>query len=58
MRNYACDDGNANSDDGCSSTCTIEDGYYCVDSATKFFEPVGYGVDNCYDICGDGKLMD
>jgi cysteine-rich repeat protein len=28
----ACDDGNVNSDDGCSANCTIETGYVCTDS--------------------------
>ena len=27
--NYACDDGNAEDGDGCSSQCTIEEGYVC-----------------------------
>jgi cysteine-rich repeat protein len=27
-----CDDGNTNSNDGCSANCTIESGYYCADT--------------------------
>ncbi|CAI2371646.1 unnamed protein product [Moneuplotes crassus] len=40
----ACDDGDNDSGDGCSNTCTVESGYQC------------YGIDNqtCEAICGDG----
>lgn len=31
----ACDDGNTFSGDGCSSTCTIEVAYYCVETNSK-----------------------
>ena len=43
--NEKCDDGNANSGDGCSSTCTIESGYVC---------PLVRAP--CVPDCGDGVL--
>jgi cysteine-rich repeat protein len=47
--NY-CDDGDSDSFDGCSSTCTVENGYVCSggNSTTK---------DTCIDKCGDGMIM-
>ena len=33
--NEQCDDGNTKSDDGCSGTCLIESGYYCVQLPTN-----------------------
>jgi formylglycine-generating enzyme len=33
--NQACDDGNTNSGDGCSSTCTIETGWRCVGAPSR-----------------------
>jgi len=42
----ACDDGNVQSGDGCSSTCAIEDGYNCI----------LYGQNSCFkDADKDGK---
>lgn len=36
MLTEECDDGNTNNNDGCSSTCEIEDGYFCkIDSDRK-----------------------
>jgi len=42
-----CDDGNTVSNDGCSSSCSIEHGYVCsgATSTTK---------DICREVCGDG----
>ncbi|EGD72808.1 hypothetical protein PTSG_04535 [Salpingoeca rosetta] len=40
-----CDDGNLRDGDGCSSTCTIEEGYMCIDHGL---------VSVCTGICGDG----
>lgn len=37
-----CDDGNQISGDGCSSTCTVEVGWYC-----------NFAGGACYSICGD-----
>jgi len=28
--NEGCDDGNTNDSDGCSASCTVEDGYICL----------------------------
>ena len=43
--NEKCDDGNANSGDGCTSTCTIERGYVCPLIKAP-----------CVPDCGDGIL--
>ena len=40
-----CDDGNQQSNDGCSSTCVIESGYTCL---------TGSGTVSICSICGDG----
>ncbi|PCI26602.1 hypothetical protein COB52_05855 [Candidatus Kaiserbacteria bacterium] len=44
---YDCDDGDNDSDDGCSDVCALEDGWICEfgDSST---------ADTCREICGDG----
>jgi cysteine-rich repeat protein len=44
----SCDDGNSNSGDGCSSKCTVEDGWTCN-------TPTG-GTSTCTPICGDGVV--
>ena len=44
-----CDDGNLLNSDGCSSTCTIEEGYACTH--------VLYGKDTCSEVCGDGIML-
>jgi len=41
----ACDDGNYNNGDGCTSTCTVETGYSC--NTATWPTP-------CYPLCGDG----
>jgi cysteine-rich repeat protein len=41
-----CDDGNAASGDGCSSTCTLEDGWVCPEPDTACHQPT----------CGDGFI--
>ncbi|CDW82935.1 UNKNOWN [Stylonychia lemnae] len=43
-----CDDGNVASGDGCSSTCLVEAGFYCVGGSK-------YTKDKCQETCGDGK---
>ena len=43
----ACDDGDSQSDDGCSSTCSIECGYDCAGGTAT-------SADNCTSVCGDG----
>ena len=40
----ACDDGNSNSEDGCSATCEVEVGYLCQGTPSI-----------CLPICGDGR---
>ena len=45
-----CDDGNEYSGDGCSADCVVEDGYVCEGGDD-------YGPDECYEYCGDGRLV-
>ena len=40
-----CDDGNLDNGDGCDSTCQIEYGYRCIETA---------GLSTCEVHCGDG----
>ncbi len=42
-----CDDGNANSGDGCSAKCEVEPGWECVGGSN-------YRMDVCFERCGDG----
>lgn len=44
----ACDDGNTDSADGCSSTCTIEEGFACDDAAPSDCNLIA---------CGDGRIQ-
>lgn len=41
----ACDDGNLNSDDGCSDVCEVESGWFCPEGK------------DCAPECGDGKVV-
>jgi cysteine-rich repeat protein len=41
----ACDDANTEDDDGCSATCTVEDGWQCDDQPSS-----------CVAVCGDAVL--
>ena len=43
-----CDDGNVQSDDGCSSSCTVEEGYECSRVDTRDVNP-----DHCVSLCGN-----
>ncbi len=43
----ACDDGNSEPGDGCDSSCAVEDGWSCDDSAPSA----------CAAICGDGIVV-
>jgi cysteine-rich repeat protein len=43
----SCDDGNSDDGDGCSSTCTVEDGFECDDDPSVCFLP---------DVCGGGRV--
>jgi len=53
-----CDDGDNDNYDGCSSSCLLEEGFYCYDSWTT--TPTGTLDENydnptiCYEICHDG----
>ena len=57
MSSEICDDNNVNGD-GCSSTCTIENGYECApdtsnNSISKWTLKCGNGVINSPEICDD-----
>lgn len=43
-----CDDGNTSNLDGCSSTCTLEDGWYCTHDGPN------HSADTCGFTCADG----
>lgn len=43
----SCDDGNLTNSDGCSSTCSVESGWYCAPHN-------GISKDTCSTKCGDG----
>lgn len=46
----ACDDGNLDPGDGCSPSCSVEDGWTCETPRSRQF-------DVCKPVCGDGKVM-
>ena len=46
-----CDDGNSDSSDGCSSTCTIEEAFTCSREGNTQDTP-----DSCVHRCGNGAL--
>ena len=46
-----CDDGNNDDGDGCTSTCTVEANYECIDGSLV-------KADFCRDYCGDGAKFD
>lgn len=47
-----CDDANTEDGDGCSTICSIEDGYQCTTS-----DQSGSSIDLCQSKCGDGWLV-
>jgi cysteine-rich repeat protein len=52
----ACDDGNNNNGDGCSSSCTVESGWGCTGSSPSVCTPLcGNGVLNPGETCDDGN---
>ena len=56
MASKECEDGNSNDNDGCSSTCTLEDGFTCTDDpAFSSTNPTHLALDICVSTCGDGK---
>lgn len=59
----ACDDGNTEDGDGCSSTCTIEEGWTCSGEPSACFRrseegECGNGVINRRQECDDGNTED
>lgn len=44
----ACDDGNTDPGDGCSSTCTVEDGFACASGSPSVCNEI---------VCGDGRVQ-
>src|SRR6188768_3955767 len=52
-----CDDGNTAPDDGCSETCTLEDGFNCVVAGASC-EECGNGVKESAEACDDGNQDD
>ncbi len=55
-----CDDGNLNSGDGCSSTCTMEEGYICVTDGGKSVCTLitcGNGEIDGSETCDDGNRV-
>lgn len=57
--NEACDDGNTNSGDGCSTTCTVEASYNCSNTSTSTpsvcTKQCGNDVLNSGEACDDGN---
>eukprot|EP00347_Sterkiella_histriomuscorum_P024339 403331469 len=47
---FECDDGNTNNNDGCSSSCKVEQGYKCSGGSSST-------PDVCTEICGDGMSV-
>jgi len=50
-----CDDGNTNTGDGCSGTCTVESGYSCSSQPSVCILLCGNGVINSGEACDDGN---
>ena len=46
-----CDDGNNDDGDGCSSTCTVETDYECLNGDEST-------ASQCRPVCGDSKLFE
>ena len=54
----ACDDGNAASGDGCSSTCRIETGFQCTGAPSVCTSTCGDGILASNEACDDGNRVD
>lgn len=52
-----CDDGDTNSGDGCSATCTEEDGFDCVGVPSVCTTTCGDGVTAGVEQCDDGNTV-
>lgn len=56
--NEQCDDGNLISGDGCSSTCTIEFGFSCIDINPSVCKSTcGDGLKASNEACDDGNQL-
>jgi cysteine-rich repeat protein len=51
-----CDDGNANSGDGCFA-CTMEEGFVCAGSPSDCSPVCGDGIVAAYESCDDGNTI-
>jgi cysteine-rich repeat protein len=49
-----CDDGNSNSGDGCSGSCTVENGYTCTGLPSVCTTTCGDGKRAGIEVCDDG----
>lgn len=49
-----CDDGNNRDGDGCSSTCTVEPEWECMNDAGTDL----WGIGSCRPLCGNGIVED
>ena len=54
--NEACDDGNKKNGDGCSSRCSIEDGWICRGAPSTCTARRGDGIVNGEEQCDDGNI--
>ncbi len=52
--NEQCDDANGGDGDGCSSTCTVEDGWSCAGQPSRCSTTCGDGVTLGFEVCDDG----
>lgn len=50
-----CDDGNADSGDGCSNVCKVESGFGCAGTPTLCFAFCGDGIVTPVEQCDDGN---
>jgi cysteine-rich repeat protein len=53
----ACDDGNTLNGDGCTSTCTIQPGYYCTGAPSVCTTVCGDGIVAGTEQCDDGNTV-
>lgn len=54
-KNEACDDGNVESGDGCSSSCTVDHGYVCESQPSVCRTRCGDGLIGGPERCDDGN---
>ena len=53
----ACDDGNTDNVDGCSSTCAVEPGWECEQEPSVCVEVCGNGVITVTEACDDDSTV-